>query len=488
MSTLFSASAIRGRSAFVWLIVLAAVFGLAFQYVQLFKAALIDDTYITLQYARNLYEHGQWAFYPGQPTNTATSPLNVILIALVAFVAPDPEQAALWLAALELWLIFVFLSAISRKIYGGYYLAPAALLIIATNPLIISTIGLESILYVVLIVASLALLLYEKWIALAVVLALATMTRPDGGLWFIAMFFMVWWRVAKNPDGSAIHLLGMPIPRMLVLFGATYVVCLLPWELFSWFQFHTFLPDTFSIKRSQGAWGQKWAFGNGALKYLDAYPLPAMVSFAVIPFALFALFVKRQLANRLIAVLLAFGLLHFVGYSLLKVPPYHWYYVPDLAVCILVGSMGLASLFHGEKATSVDRILAVVIPIVFSANTVLFLKENNFAPAEVPIHTNWVAARSYKEIGLWVNEHVSPSERVKVDGEIGTVAYFARRQLLDVFSCRKDCGGHYDYYLTMYDRPVITRVAPVKRWATASTWAPASAVVLQTGEAMQAKP
>lgn len=43
--------------------------------------ALIDDAYITLDYARTLARHGQWALEPGHQANTATSPLNVLVLA-----------------------------------------------------------------------------------------------------------------------------------------------------------------------------------------------------------------------------------------------------------------------------------------------------------------------------------------------------------------------------------------------------------------------
>ena len=68
-----------GRWAWVWLPALAAVvvFTVA-------RDSLIDDAYITLGYARTLAEHGQWGLVPGIPSNTQTSPLNVLLVAALA--------------------------------------------------------------------------------------------------------------------------------------------------------------------------------------------------------------------------------------------------------------------------------------------------------------------------------------------------------------------------------------------------------------------
>lgn len=46
------------------------------------RTSLTDDAYITLTYARNLAVHGEWGIIPDAAANSATSPLNVLLLAL----------------------------------------------------------------------------------------------------------------------------------------------------------------------------------------------------------------------------------------------------------------------------------------------------------------------------------------------------------------------------------------------------------------------
>ena len=46
------------------------------------RGSLIDDSYITLGYARNLAEHFHWGLVGAETANSATSPLNVLLLAL----------------------------------------------------------------------------------------------------------------------------------------------------------------------------------------------------------------------------------------------------------------------------------------------------------------------------------------------------------------------------------------------------------------------
>ncbi|MGI8612479.1 MAG: hypothetical protein ACR2KL_00795, partial [Nocardioidaceae bacterium] len=56
--------------------------------------ALVDDAYITLSYARTLAFHGQWGMMPGYQANTATSPLNVLLLGGATLVVRDAVVAA----------------------------------------------------------------------------------------------------------------------------------------------------------------------------------------------------------------------------------------------------------------------------------------------------------------------------------------------------------------------------------------------------------
>ena len=90
-------------------------------YLSYFKGALIDDAYITFQYARNLRDHHIWGFFPGTTTNTATSPLNVILTAAMGLILHDFVEVAIWLALIESLALLAFLWLISQKLFHSYY-------------------------------------------------------------------------------------------------------------------------------------------------------------------------------------------------------------------------------------------------------------------------------------------------------------------------------------------------------------------------------
>jgi hypothetical protein len=84
--------------------------------------------------------------------------------------------------------------------------------------------------------------------------------------------------------------------------------------------------------------------------------------------------------------------LHYAGYSLLGIPPYHWYYGPLVLATVVLGSLGAACAFeHGTAGQKLVASVAVAVPIVGLAVVGL---ENGFPPREAPIHSNWATPRT----------------------------------------------------------------------------------------------
>lgn len=50
----------------------------------------LDDAWIHQTFARNLFEHREWSFNPGQPTSGSTSPLWTLLLTIAYVLKIDP--------------------------------------------------------------------------------------------------------------------------------------------------------------------------------------------------------------------------------------------------------------------------------------------------------------------------------------------------------------------------------------------------------------
>jgi hypothetical protein len=107
--------------------------------------AMLDDSMITLSYARTLAEHGQWGMVAGLPSNSATSVLNVLLLAAIVAVIGHPVVAVgillmVTMAAVAWWATFIAEDA--RLPIRAFPAAIVGLLLV--NPILVSTIGLET--------------------------------------------------------------------------------------------------------------------------------------------------------------------------------------------------------------------------------------------------------------------------------------------------------------------------------------------------------
>ena len=74
--------------------------------------AMLDDSMITLSYARTPAEHGQWGMVAGLPSNSATSVLNVLLLVAIVAVIGHPVVAVgillmVTMAAVAWWATFI---------------------------------------------------------------------------------------------------------------------------------------------------------------------------------------------------------------------------------------------------------------------------------------------------------------------------------------------------------------------------------------------
>ncbi len=407
----------RARRVAPWVAVVVALVA----YSAGFRGTYIDDTYISLQYARNLAEHGTWGFYPYRATNTATSPLNVVVTAAVGLVTGSLVDAVVWLTAAELALLLLVLLRISAHLFGSPHFGVFAFVALGTNPLLLSSLGLESLLYALLMLLSVHLFLLRRWFLLSLSLALLTLTRPDGVLLFVTLMLL-----ARAP----VKTLG----KVAVWYG----LAMLPWFLFSWIRLGSLVPDTLLIKIEQTTWGST-TVANGARLYLDRFPFETVASVWLLPLLPLALLPLRRCGSEvrlLVGALVTYAVGHYVIYSAMGVPPYHWYFIHQVVPIVVVGSVGVSYLLRPIAFSSrwIAR-LAAYAPVLLPAGAILWIgATNEFPLQEAPIHTNWAIPSQYQTLGLWLRDNLDPSATVEVRGEIGTPAFFSQRYLIDDFA------------------------------------------------------
>lgn len=388
----------------------------------LFLAAhrvLIDDAYITLDYARSLAQHGQWALAPGHPANTATSPLNVLLLAGLIVLSGAPVVSVGILLIASLVATGAALSAICARLGRSQWLAAIAVSLLVVNPLLISTIGLETYLGIALVATLGAAVVARRPVATGAVCGLLVLTRPDLAAFAAAALIAV---IATSPTRTRAR-------RVAQVMGVAGVVAL-PWFVASWWWLGSAVPDTLLFKTSE-VWAGN-SFAVGLWHYRLAYPLAVALSVLPAALGLVVLAVwsavgtrRRAGSARVLAVVWGLGaLLHITVYLLLRPPPYHWYYGPAIGSLSMLAVLGIGMCNRRLRWTGSTGGAVLV------AATVVFLAARPWTV--MPISTNWASATEYAALAA----RAPSGTTVEAFGEVGTVAYFCDCTVVDRLSDR----------------------------------------------------
>jgi hypothetical protein len=160
------------------------------------------------------------------------------------------------------------------------------------------------------------------------------------------------------------------------------------------------------------------------------------------PFAMLALRRGVRALDSCVYIVMAYVVLYYTAYTLLGVPPYHWYYAPVVLSVVLLGALAVAQLARNAARVSWRSlypmaVLALAAPVVGVA--ALFVRDG-IPLREAWIHTNWATHAQYRSVGEWLRNHEA-GETGLSDGEIGTIGYYCDCLLRDEFSERNWLDG-----------------------------------------------
>lgn len=379
-----------------------------------------DDPFITYRYARNLANGLGFVYNPGEPILSTTTPLFALLLAGLSYLWSDLPHLANLLGALGLAAGGLFLWDLARS-WEAPLAGWAALLLYPSFPLLASTLGSETPLYLAFCLGALASFARRSYGFAGLFAALAVLARPDGAL---------------IPALLAVAYLFEMQPRHPWRAGLLFLGICLGWALFAWQYFGSPLPVTLAAKQHQGSMAISQQFAAGFLStaapYAQSwhYRLAAVLAFAGLAYLLWR--------SRRWSLLLAWTLLYFIAYSLLGVSRYYWYYAPLVPGFIALVGLGLHWLARPVRrlVRKAGRIQFVTIQYpgrlsLAAACAVLALLLIGqagdlwrFRHLPNPRYT------VYREVGLWLNEN-TPPEAAFGALEVGIMGYYSDRPVID---------------------------------------------------------
>jgi hypothetical protein len=414
----------------------------------------LDDSWIHLTYARNLAEHGEWAFRLGQRSAGSTAPLWTALLSIGFLIGLAPYVWTYFLGWVVLTLLAVYAEKVARSLVGSYKSRVpwvGLFFVFAWHLTWAAVSGMETLLHGLLIFVVLSALINNsrRYLALGVLAGLSIWVRPDG-LTVLGPIFFVGIVAEKNW-----RLRAEAIGKTVFGFGSLF----LPYLLFNLALSGTPLPNTFYAKQAEY---EAYWLSQSLMERVSYYLTPMLASpfLVLIPGAIWWL-AKNISARNWAALASLIWFLGYVGIYFTRLPAYQHgrYIIPAFPIMYLWGILGLLELVASFKRNERDLAVsseprpkahwtalapeaATVHGQKLSGTTGLVLRMWQVIVVVLTLAFSFIAARQNAYDIFWIEsemvttakwvEQNIPAEALLAVHDIGALGYYVPNPLVDM--------------------------------------------------------
>jgi len=379
----------------------------------------LDDTWIHFTYARNLAEHGEWAFRLGEKSAASTAPLWTFLLAIGFFLKLAPYFWTYFLGWVVLTLLGIHAEETARKLIALYNprIPWVGLFFVIAWHLTWSAVsGMETLLhgYLIFVVLSMLINGSRRYLALGLLAGLSIWVRPDGLTLLGPILF-----TAVLTEKST-HLRNDALSKTLIGFGALFV----PYLLFNLALSGNPMPNTFYAKQAEY---QAYWLSIPFLERVNYYLLPIIASpfVVLVPGAL--MWISKMFRSRnwgaLAGVIWVFG---YIAIYFARIPAYQHgrYIIPAFPIMYLWGVLGMIEFVLSAKANKrivfLWQVLLGVLCLVFS-----------FVAARQNAYDVYWIESEMVGTARWVQKNISPDALLAVH-DIGALGYYVPNRMIDM--------------------------------------------------------
>lgn len=452
-------------------ILMLIVAGLAFVLRILPGPRTIDDAYITFRYARNLLEGNGPVFNPGQRVLGTTTPLYMGLLAVVSLPlggthAPFPV-IALVLNALADVLTCLLLIAIGRSLRlpaAGW----AASVLWAISPMSVTFAvgGLETSVYILLLVSVFYCRLGGRLYAMSFLAGLAVLCRPDALLLIVPLWVeLAFTRLRTSGLRTSLG--------KILLISLPLLALLAAWSAFAVFYYGAVLPNSILAKSV----AYHLDPGSGLIRLIQNYATPffeqltfgTSVIIVTGPVYLFLSFLGILSAERLrpgvgAAAGLLFPWIYFMVFSIANPLIFRWYLAPPLPFFFLSIFLGLGTILGMVKAQPVGpyRRIALLFGGIVFACFLFSLRGWTLSPDHGPASPAPEMAYIrlellYRQAAEDLQKRIQPGQTVAA-GDVGVLGYYLDAPILDTVGLNSAQAVRYyplpmEMYVILYAMP-----------------------------------
>jgi len=399
--------------------------GTALVYAAKNRFNLVDDAYISLQYAKNWISGNGLVFNPGERVEGYT---NFLWVALVAPLWPlsgqDPALMARLASFLTVALALVGLglvASIGARAFSSLLAMVLALMLLAFDDSFVSytvVFALENHLLIALLLAGVALVVYRpKWWepALGSSFCLVAMTRPDGLLWpatfFASSVLALPFRNGRD-DTVGIASLGR--------IGSAFAIPFMTYFLLRYWYFGEVLTNTFYLKVGDGLGGVRRGYEYLASFVTERFGVPLL--------ALGAAVLVRAAWSRW---LLLYTLLHsayvvYVGGDFYAGHRFLLVLIPILALLTAAAADQVLTRLKQPAWQRIGAVCALLVCLALRFGTL------RHGPYTTELNGWLTTVDNNVKYMRWMKDKARPNSSM-VLGDIGAAGLFADLRVIDVF-------------------------------------------------------
>ena len=427
----------RGHFLLIILLMIAAFAGRALP-----GPRTIDDAYITFRYARNILAGKGFVYNTGERVLGTTTPLYTLLMAAesgltgwrdtsTGLPTGYPELALLTNAIAgsgSTWLLYRLGKRLGNRTFVG--IAVAACWAIHPASVTFAIGGMETPVFVVLILGTFSAYLEGKWRATGALAALALLTRPEALVVIVLIAADVVNRLVRRPEKRA----AARWPASL----AAFVLILAPWLIFATLYFGSPIPGSILAK-------------GVAYQVSSTQALTTFLRTLVVPFSSVGDFspVVGLLLLTAYATLFAIGALaairrearswpmfvfvpaYLVAYVAANPLIFRWYVVPPLPIILLglgVGWRTVTGEISQPRAANALFTAGAMLAIASAAGGWWIPDHGPTAPA--PRMAYIKVEQAYLEAVEALRGQIGP-QTVLAAGDIGAIGYATGARIYD---------------------------------------------------------
>lgn len=381
----------------------------------------LDDALIYARYILHALQGRGLEYNTGEPINALTSILNTWLLLGLSILL----RGHILLAQVILSGSFLFgASLLAEK------MVPLSGIFIAGSSFFYFCDGMETSLFLFLLMLCLYAYVGDKLNWLPLLCALVILARFEGG----AMVLVIAWQLWKKRRFPAIQSF-LPVLLLVGLYLA-----------FNFHYYHVLLPQSTGAKFGQGLsgfWG-RWPTAFFNIPDLVYQPIGGSWLYVVI-LGILAWFGTRD--NRMLKrneVTIPFIFILGCFYILFNIPGYHWYYGPFIFFFMVY----TVRLIPETRPAQWSALLVAACLVCASARY---------------LHRAGVGNANYVKAGEWLNQN-TPKDAVVATAETGTIGWHCDRNIIDLVGLTTPRNAHLtakrDFVSWFSERPDFVVVHP----------------------------